>query len=96
VAVRVAADASAELKRLYVRPDGRGHGAANALVGAAVDAAAARGARTMWLETKPGLMDHAIAVYDRHGFRRSHAPAALPVDGVVHMHRDLVAARRAS
>ena len=96
VAVRVAADVTAELKRLFVRPDGRGSGAADALVGAAVDAAAALGARTMWLETKPGLMDRAVAVYERHGFRRSPAPSALPVDGVVPMHRDLVAARRAS
>lgn len=96
VAVRVAPDRSSELKRLYVRPAARGRGAADALVAAALEGAVRLGASSMWLETKPGLMDPAIAVYERHGFRRSAVAASLPVPGVLGMHRDLRTARWAS
>lgn len=56
-----------ELWRFYVDPAWHGRGAAAALMDAAVDAARARGARTLWL----GVWEHnprAQAFYRKQGF----------------------------
>jgi GNAT superfamily N-acetyltransferase len=93
IAVRHHHDGSAELKRMYVRPVARGRGVADALVSAALDHAAAQGCRVAWLETLRGVMDRAIAVYERHGFvARPDLGHTLAVDGVVVMARPLVPA----
>lgn len=58
-----------ELKRLYVARAWHGRGVAHALMDAALDAARARGARTLWLgvwERNP----RAVAFYAKHGFTR--------------------------
>jgi GNAT superfamily N-acetyltransferase len=68
VSVRFHADGTAELKRMFVRPVARGLGLADALVDAVVEAATTRGCELLWLETKRGAMDRAIAVYRRCGF----------------------------
>ena len=88
VAIRRHADASAELKRMYVRPFARGRGFADELVGVALGAAATDGCNSVWLETLPGVMDAAIAVYRRHGFSESvdRAPL-LSIPGVIVMER---------
>jgi GNAT superfamily N-acetyltransferase len=97
VALRCHRDGTAELKRMYVRPVARGRGAADLLVGAVVEAAAARGCHTIWLETVHGAMDRAIAVYRRHGFVVAVARSAtLGMDGVVVMERPLLAASACS
>ena len=57
----------AELKRLFVRPDGRGHGLGEALCRHCVIGARERGYRTLLLDTDAGLT-HANAVYERLGF----------------------------
>jgi GNAT superfamily N-acetyltransferase len=88
VAVRGHDDGSAELKRMYVRPVARGQGIADRLVDAVLDFAAARGWRTIWLETMVGVMDPAIAVYRRNGFdQTSEQGRDLVLDGVVVMER---------
>lgn len=90
VAVRRHGDGSAELKRMYVRPGARGGGHADRLVEAVVTHARIWGADRIWLETLPGLMDAAIRLYRRHGFRE--VPAAVPtlaVDGLLTMSLDL-------
>ena len=58
---------SAELKRLYVRPAGRGSGAGRALVTAAIAFAQRTGYREILLDTLPS-MTTAIALYRAVGF----------------------------
>ena len=58
-----------ELKRLYVTRSWHGKGVAQALMGAALDAARARGAKTLWL----GVWERnlrAVAFYGKYGFSR--------------------------
>ena len=58
-----------ELKRLYVARAWHGRGVAQALMNAAIDAARARGARTLWLgvwERNP----RAVRFYEKYGFTR--------------------------
>jgi diamine N-acetyltransferase len=58
-----------ELKRLYVARAWHGQGVAQALMDAAIDAARARGAETLWLgvwERNP----RAVAFYAKYGFTR--------------------------
>ncbi len=59
--------AVAELKRMYVRPDRRGGGAADALMAALLEHARGHGVRLVRLET--GDVQHAaLRYYRRHGF----------------------------
>jgi GNAT superfamily N-acetyltransferase len=93
IAVRFHHDGTAELKRMYVRPVARGHGLADRLVGAVVDAATARGCRLVWLETQRGAMDRAIAAYRHAGFvETGDLDPTLAFDGLVVMRRDLAPA----
>lgn len=58
-----------ELKRLYVARAWHGRGVAQALMNAAMDAARARSAKTLWLgvwERNP----RALAFYEKYGFTR--------------------------
>ena len=58
-----------ELKRLYVTRSWHGKGIAQALMDAALDAARARGAKTLWL----GVWERnhrAVAFYGKYGFSR--------------------------
>jgi len=61
-------DKICELKRLYCRPTGRGHGAGLKLCEAAIKAAINMGYMTMYLDTDHGLT-HANSVYEKLGFR---------------------------
>jgi putative acetyltransferase len=59
----------AELKRMFVRPIARGQGVARALLGFLEQAAMARGARQLLLETGPHQPE-ALALYTAFGYRR--------------------------
>jgi len=59
---------TAELKRLFVHPDGRGAGVATALLDRIETDAGARGFRELVLETGP-QSQAALALYRRHGYR---------------------------
>lgn len=59
---------SAEVKRMYVEPAGRGSGVAAALLRSLEQAARARGWTTLRLETGPAQPD-AIRFYEREGYR---------------------------
>ncbi|WTW94626.1 GNAT family N-acetyltransferase [Streptomycetaceae bacterium NBC_01309] len=58
-----------ELKRMFVRPEARGHGTARAILAAAEELARARGAHTLLLETGERLTA-AVGLYTSAGFVR--------------------------
>lgn len=61
-------DATAELKRMYVRPEGRGRGLARALLAELESAATEAGYARMWLET--GVPQHeAMSLYSSAGYQ---------------------------
>lgn len=78
----------AELKRLYVRAAGRGHGLGSALTRAALDQARAAGYRRIRLDTLPG-MTQAQTLYRQLGFRDIPPYRYNPVPGTRFMELDL-------
>lgn len=67
VAIRRLSAAIAELKRMYVRPEARGHGVGRALAAAALQAAAELGYHAVRLDTTADMVG-AIRVYEGLGF----------------------------
>lgn len=82
VALRRHGAETAELKRLYVRPAGRGGGAGRTLTAAALDAARAAGYARVVLDTVPG-MEAAQALYRTLGFTETEPYRFNPVPGAV-------------
>jgi ribosomal protein S18 acetylase RimI-like enzyme len=70
-----------EMKRLYVRPAGRGAGAGRALAEAVIDRARGVGYAAMRLDTIDGQMAAAIGLYRGLGFREIEAYTANPIEG---------------
>jgi putative acetyltransferase len=58
-----------EVKRMFVRPEARGSGAASQLITALETAAATRGCRVLMLETGP-YQPEALAFYAKHGYAK--------------------------
>lgn len=75
-----------EMKRLYVRPSGRGCGLARALVTALFRQAALRGYRTMYLDTLPKMGD-AQRLYEALGFEDVAPYYDTPIPGTRFMGR---------
>jgi GNAT superfamily N-acetyltransferase len=80
---RVLAPGVAEGRRLWVRPSARGKGLGGALVRALLDEARAAGLVTFRLETLPGEMAVALALYRRLGFREIPPYRPRPAAGTV-------------
>ena len=77
-----------EMKRLYVRPSGRGSGLARALVTALMAAAGARGYRQIYLDTLP-MMGAAQGMYESLGFRDIAPYYDTPIAGTRFMARTI-------
>jgi ribosomal protein S18 acetylase RimI-like enzyme len=89
VALRPMAEAcSAEIKRLYVAPDGRGAGLGRALAQAVLGEARRLGYRRVRLDTLPD-MAAAIALYRSLGFAEVAPYYATPVAGTLFLGLDL-------
>lgn len=82
------ADRVAEMKRLYVAPEGRGLGLGRRLVEAIVGAARRHGYRELRLDTLP-TMTEAMALYERCGFEAMSPYYDTPVAGTRFMRRML-------
>ena len=78
-----------ELKRLWVRPDCRGHGLGRRLTQTAIEAARAAGYRSMRLDTIGGLMQEARALYESLGFKETAPYYRNPHPGADYMELDL-------
>ncbi|MEQ9490776.1 MAG: GNAT family N-acetyltransferase [Alphaproteobacteria bacterium] len=85
IAVRRLDDTDAEMKRLYVRPQFRGHSLGRRLTEAAIDFARQAGYATLRLETLPGAMAVAISVYKTLGFEPCPPYGDNPVDMADHL-----------
>jgi GNAT superfamily N-acetyltransferase len=80
---------SAELKRMYVRPEARGRGIASRLVRRIAELAVDMGCQSLRLDTHEGIMQPAIALYRRHGFVPADRCTDIDVDGMVGFALDL-------
>ena len=85
VALRKLRASSCEMKRLFLRPEFRGRGLGRALVEKIVDEARQIGYTQMCLDTLPGSMDQAIALYSSIGFKEIEPYYNNPVAGAKFM-----------
>lgn len=88
IALRKVADGVCEMKRLFVRPAYRGTGLGRVLVNSIIDEARKLGYTHMRLDTLPGRMDKAIALYHSIGFIEIE-PYYESVEGAKFMELDL-------
>lgn len=86
VGVRRFDDASAEIKRMYVRADYRGRGLGRALAEAAVQAAGDLGYRRILLDSVRS-MERALSVYRKLGFQEIGPYRDNPLADAVYMER---------
>lgn len=89
IALRKLAPGVCEMKRLFVRPAHRAKGLGRVLVNAIMDEARKLGYTTMRLDTLPGRMDKAIALYRSIGFVEIAPYCDNPVEGATFMELQL-------
>ncbi len=89
VAVRKIGDGICEMKRLFVRPGFRGMGLGRQLTHAVIKSAGEVDYKKMRLDTLPGKMDRAIAMYHALGFQHIEPYYDNPVEGAAFMELDL-------
>jgi putative acetyltransferase len=88
VPVNIAQDAW-ELKRLWVRPTGRGLGLGRALTQAVIDRAVAAGRKSLYLDTAPASMGAAHRLYLEMGFTPCAPYNDNPVEGLAYLVKNL-------
>ncbi|MGC2741729.1 MAG: GNAT family N-acetyltransferase [Candidatus Angelobacter sp.] len=74
-----------EMKRLYVRPEFRGHNIGRLLAEQVIREAAEIGYSRMRLDTIPGKMDAAVAMYRELGFKETHPYYPTPIGNMLFM-----------
>jgi ribosomal protein S18 acetylase RimI-like enzyme len=89
VGVRPLDAETAEMKRLYVRPQARGTGLGRRLAEKAIAAAREKGYRRIVLDTIAGKMDSAIALYRKLGFREIAPYYHNPIPGALYLELSL-------
>ena len=89
IALRSIGPGVCEMKRLFVRPAYRGQRLGRLLIDKLIDEARAIGYTHMRLDTLPGLMDNAIALYRSIGFVEIGPYCENPVEGAKFMELDL-------
>ena len=90
IAMRKLSPGICEMKRLFVRPGFRSQGLGRVLVKTIIDEARKLGYTHMRLDTLPGLMDKAIALYSSFGFVDIGPYYENPVEGAKFMELDLL------
>ncbi len=88
VGIRPFSDGVCEMKRLYVEPEARGHGAGHALALAGIRAAKELGYRRILLDTMPA-MRMAVKLYRELGFKEAPAYYNTPIEGTIFLSLDL-------
>jgi len=87
IALRKLDDHTCEMKRLFLRPAFRGKGYGRQMIDELIEAAREIGYERMWLDSLPGKMDAAIALYRELGFREIPAYYDNPLESVVYLER---------
>ena len=90
IALRKLEPGVCEMKRLFLRPSHRGKGLGRVLVESIIDEARKLGYTHMRLDTLPGRMDQAIALYRSVGFVEIAPYYQNPVEDVKFMELKLV------
>ena len=78
-----------EMKRLFLRPGSRGRGYGRKMIDELIEQARMIGYGRMRLDTLPGKMDAAIALYREFGFKDIPAYYNNPLEGVLYLERIL-------
>lgn len=77
-----------ELKRVYVRPEFRGHQIGRSMIGTILEDAVQIGYKAMYLDTLPFLQS-ALRLYEKLGFYETGAYNDSPIASTIFMKKDL-------
>ena len=88
IALREISKTECEMKRLYVRPEFRGHNIGEALVETIISDATEIGYHCMLLDTFPAL-EKAIKLYEKMGFYSTLPYSNSPIEHAIFMKLDL-------
>ena len=95
IALRKLDEGICEMKRLYVKPSGRGKGLGKLLVQTVIDEAVKIGYKKMRLDTVP-KMKEAIDLYLKIGFKEIKPYRENPIEGALYMEMELVDSKSVS